>query len=359
MRYYSLALVFLLLLGLTACDRFGRDEQEIDFYTELFNPIQASMDSPAELDALMDFYHEDYVYNALDKAGRRAFFESLWDLYGDDIVLEPVVQGYNPSGSAISWELRVMDASSKDLAVFAFTDEKLLKVDGEWKLYGNQISDIEQGERQRIIFESFTFTTCPNCPEVEELMHSLAAQYPAQFSYIEYHIGDPLAIPSNNDIFGYYGYSAMPATVLQGIEKRIGADPETLDGYLSFVLGMLDNTPQVFLEDPQYSVAGNTLSGSISIRCGGLDQSDLKLRYHLIEKASSATNSAGAPCTNVVLASGTMDLEGANLNQRQDFVLSAPGELPSDLALVIYVQQMPATFENNAMIHNGIEIPIH
>jgi hypothetical protein len=192
---------------------------------------------------------------------------------------------------------------------------------------------------------------------VEEVMHSLAAQYPSQFSYIEYHIGDPLQAPTNMGTFVYYGVSPMPVTVFQGTEKRINANPETLQAYLSFVRNMLDDQPLMHLRDLQFEVNSPSVSGSVKLISGAgtIDQTDLRLRVHIIEKVSAATNSAGVPCTNVVLGSATIDLATADLTHSVNFEVNIPGTIPSDAAIVIYAQRMPAVFNNDAMIYNGLE----
>ena len=362
MRFIKLAVVLLLAIGLASCDRFDHDFGKIDFVQELFEPLQTAMANHNDLTQLMAFYQDGYMHNAVDKAAREQFYHTLDQLYGGEggnYRLDPVFESYNASNESVNWELRIWrdGLESSLLASFPFTDEKIVKVDGAWKFYGNQIASLEQGNKQRIIFESFTYTTCPNCPAVEEVMHSLAAQYPSQFSYVEYHIGDPLQAPTNMGTFVYYGVSPMPATVFQGMEKRLSANPETLQAYLSFVRNMLENQPQLHLRDLQFEVNSPSVSGSVRLApgAGTIDQTDLKLRVHIIEKVSATTNSVGAPCTNVVLGSATIDLATADLTHSVNFQVNIPGTIPSDAAIVIYAQRMSAVFNNDAMIYNGLE----
>lgn len=362
MRYISLLLVLIALFLVSACDRFDHDFETLDFKAELFTPMQSAMEHPEDLSALMAFYADDYVHNAATKADREQFFHSLFTLYGEDIVLVPALQAYNHHNQSLTWELRVFDPDMEPglLAVIPFNDEKVMKVADTWKLYGNRIADLEQGTKRRMVFETFTFTTCPNCPQVENVLHGLASLYPTQFSYLEYHFNDPLAIPATAQTFGYYGFSVMPATILNGESKVIGGDPLHLATIRNAAEALLSTTATVFLEDIQTTfIAGTGLEGSLNlVTQPGFDQSNLNLRYHIIELSSATTNSAGNACTNVVLASGKLDLTGANLTQPLSFSLPFTGSLPSDAALIIFVQPMPSPWADNAPILNAREIDL-
>lgn len=365
MRYLiSLALILAALL-LVSCDRFTRNNEPIDFNADIFTPLANRLNSSdgTDLSAVMAMYDENYLHNAANKTQREEFYRSMFSLYGEDTSFLTAFSNYNAATQSVNWELRVFAGNSSNPSqVFSFNDEKIVKSGDNWLFLGNQIVDLDQGSRKRVFIESFTYTTCPNCPAVEEVMHALQAQYPAQFSYLEYHIGDALQAPGNMDVFSYYGVSPMPASVFGGEDKRIGANPETLEAYVSFVLGQLNDYPGWMLNFLQYSFSNQTFNGSVSIY-PNINSShtlppNMKLRYALIEKVSSATNSAGAPCSNVVLASGTMDLSQAMVNNRIDFSLPFTGTLPSDTSLVVYLQEHPTVFANNAAIHNGIEIPL-
>lgn len=362
MKYLYLIIAAVVMLSLVSCDRFDHEQTPINFNAELFLPLQNALNAASQdsLDAVMAFYDDEYLHDAVNKAQRRDFYNSLFVLYGEDITFSTVFSSYNANDQSVSWELQVFAPGVKTpVRTVAFTNEKLVRNGDQWTFYGDRIIDLVQGDRQRVIIESFTYTTCPNCPLVEEVMHSLQAQYPAQFSYMEYHMGDALDI-GNSDIFSYYGYSAMPASVFQGMEKRIGANPETLEAYIAFVNNMVTATPTMHLNDLDYSFSGHTLYGSVTLEptSGTIDPTNLRLRYALIEKVSALTNSAGVPCTNVVLAKGSLDISGNDLNQPVTFSLPFTGTLPSDTSLVIFVQKMPTPFTNNAPIYNGLEIPV-
>ncbi|HRY83163.1 MAG TPA: hypothetical protein P5533_00870 [Candidatus Cloacimonadota bacterium] len=365
MRYLiSLALILAALL-LVSCDRFTRNNEPIDFNADIFTPLANRLNSSdgTDLSAVMGMYSENYLHNAVNKTQREAFYHSLYSLYGTQISFQPVFTNYNAATQSVNWELQVFATGARNpLQVFAFNDEKIVQSGESWLFVGNQVADLDQGSRRRVFIESFTYTTCPNCPLVEEVMHNLQIQYPAQFSYLEYHIGDLLQAPGNMNIFSYYGPSPMPASVFGGLQKQIGANPEALEAYVSFVLGQLENYPGWLLSLMQYSFTGQTFNGSVvlgpNVNSSSTLPANSKLKFALIEKVSSATNAAGVPCSNVVLASGMMDISQANIGSRIDFSLPFTGTLPSDTSLVVYLQEHPTVFANNAAIHNGIEIPL-
>ncbi len=363
MRYISIILILAALFVVSACDRFDHDFETLNFKAELFTPMQNAMMHPEDLSTLMAFYADDYMHNAATKADREQFFHSLYTLYGDEIALEPVLQSYNHHNQSLTWELRVWDTTwvpSRLVAVIPFNDEKVMKVGDAWKLYGNRIADIEQGDKRRLVFETFTFTTCPNCPQVENVLHGLASLYPTQFSYLEYHFNDPLAIPATAQTFGYYGFSVMPATILNGESKIIGGDPSHLEQIRSAAEALIGTSTEIFLEDIQTTfTTGTGLEGSLNlVTQPGFDLADLNLRFHLIERSSETTNSTGNACTNVVLASGKLDVSAANLAQPISFNLPFTGSLPSDAALIIFVQRMPSPWADNAPILNAREIDL-
>jgi thiol-disulfide isomerase/thioredoxin len=362
MRYISLLLVVSTLFIVSACDRFDHDFETLDFKAELFTPMQSAMEHPEDLSALMAFYADDYVHNAATKADREQFFHSLYTLYGDDVRLIPNLQAYNHHNQSLTWELRVFDPDMEPglLAVIPFNDEKVLKVGESWKLYGNRIADLEQGNKRRMVFETFTFTTCPNCPQVENVLHGLASLYPTQFSYLEYHFNDPLAIPATAQTFGYYGFSVMPATILNGEAKVIGGDPIHLETIRNAAEGYLNTSAVFLLEDIQTTfTAGTGLEGSLNLEVPeDSKETDLNLRFHLIERSSATTNSIGNACTNVVLASGKLDISEHDLNLPINFSLPFTGSLPSDAALIIFVQKMPSLWADNAPILNAREIDL-
>lgn len=363
MKHFLVLLLAAIALLNVSCDRFDHTRPLINFDAEIFEPLEATLNAagPEDLSNVMGFYDADYLHDAVDKAGREDFYHSLFVLYGNDISFETAFSNYNPNSQSVNWELRVLSADKKAvLQTIVFNEEKIVKDGTRWFFFGNRITDLEQGDRQRVFIESFTYTTCPNCPLVEGVMHSLQTQYPAQFTYMEYHMGDPLDI-GNSDIFSYYGYSPMPASIFQGIEKRLGANPEALDAYIAFAQNMVSATPSLHIRDLNYQIVGQTLSGSVRLvpASGTIDQTDLRLRYVLIEKVSSVTNSAGIPCTNVVRAKGSLDISSADLSSPVNFALPFTGTLPTDTSIVIMAQKYPTPFANNAQIYNGIEIPLN
>jgi hypothetical protein len=150
----------------------------------------------------------------------------------------------------------------------------------------------------------------------------------------------------------------MPVTVFQGKQIINGNNPDNDEVYTQLIQNLAAETAKVELTNLQHSTSVNTLSGTVGIELK--DQSvitdNLKLKYVIIEKVSNQyTNSAQVPCKNVVIASGNVSLADADLQQPISFNLNFTGTLPSDAYLVIWAQELPTDFNNNAFIYQALE----
>jgi hypothetical protein len=199
---------------------------------------------------------------------------------------------------------------------------------------------------------------------VEALLHDLQVAHPANLSYLEYHLNDPLNC-GNDDVYGYYGYPSMPSVVFQGENKIIGNNAENEQIYNQLVNQLQNTDSKIELSYLNYNVVGQTLTGSIRVKINDqtIDSDLLKLKFAIIDKESDTyTNDAGAACRNVVIAKGEKPLLDENLNRLVNFSLplnhlpnTYHGALPLDANLVIWVQVTPDTFNSNATVYNALE----
>jgi len=88
-----------------------------------------------------------------------------------------------------------------------------------------------------VLVELFTGTWCPPCQGAEGALDRLANEYPqTQLSILEYHNGDVYTVPGNDVREIYYGVSAVPTAVFDGIDQYVGGstnpdDPTTYNAY--------------------------------------------------------------------------------------------------------------------------------
>jgi hypothetical protein len=109
------------------------------------------------------------------------------------------------------------------------------------------------------------------------------------------------------------------------------------------------------------TIEGRNLSGAVKLTpLTDLDQSDMVLNYVIYEEESSFSNimTPNVPLRHVVRAKGSISLNGVNLNNPIDISLTSTVDLPEDIKLVVFAQKKPASFQNNATIYGGLEIPL-
>jgi hypothetical protein len=377
MPKYLITIIIALTLFVAACDRFEHTFQPqvtLEVSQILFNNLQAAFDSidATDVSEVMHYYAEDYLHNGQEKADREAWFVSLLttrpDLTFDVNLLNFQDIGVDDTLSEVNWQLKVTDSADQIVADSTFYGEEIIKRNGAWLLYGNRAGCCPPiTYKQRVFIETFTYTTCPNCPAVEALLHQLQLAYPYNLSYLEYHLSDPLDV-GNLDVYGYYGYPDMPSVIFQGETKIIGNNTSNEQFFNQLAAQIAGTESRLNLANLDYSIVGQTLSGTVRLNVldETLDTSQLKLKYAIIDKESADyTNFEGIPCANVVLIKGTKSLVGADLGQAVNFSLSLSslpnaynGTLPQDSYLVIWAQVTPDPFNNNATVYNALESAI-
>jgi len=379
MRKTIYILLLLITVCITSCDRFKHTfapENTVDIDLVLFEPLQTSFETITanDVSAVMAYYADDYLHNSQIKSDREYFFHSLFQkadtltFQVNLLATQPV--GENDTLAVSTWQLIVTNTAKQTLADSTFYDEKLIKRDNTWLLYGNRTECCPPVTyKQRVFIETFTYTTCPNCPVVEALLNQLQIAHPNNLTYLEYHVSDPLDM-GNMDVYGYYGYPAMPSVIFQGETKIIGnnEDNEQIFGQIVDQLAATDS--KIDLGYLDYSFSGQTLTGSVRLTLNDetLDPAQLKLKYVIIDKETDPDvyhNSQYEACRNVVLAKGTKSLLDADLSQPVNFNLpfstlpvGYDGALPIDSYLVVWVQVTPDPYNVNATIYNALESPI-
>ncbi len=356
-----------LIIIVASCTWFTSDFDPpvtTDFDAILFQPMQQAFNvaSAADLSGVMSFYDDDYLHNNQIKSAREIFFRSMFDATDSPQFIVTFLAGTveNDTLANTNWRLRIYAPESKALlADSTFTGEKLIKRDGVWKLWGNRISCFNPPARQRAILESITYVGCPNCPPVEQALHDLQMLYPLDVFFLEYHVAGPFDSGAQ-DVYGYYGYPAMPTVVVQGMNRLIGNSTENLALYQTLAQNIIQSNTEILLTDLVNTYTpGTGIAGSIRVTPvnDGFETQDLRLKYVILERERNYGN---PPHTyrNVVMRKGEMDISTSDLSQPLSFSLPYQGSLPDDAHLLVWVQRVPSTFASNARIFNGLEVPV-
>jgi len=357
------------MLLAASCDRFKHTfetENAINFNTVLFSPIADSLAvvTAANVQPVMSFYAPDYLHNGNYKASREVWYTSLLaQNTGVTFNVTLLNTSEIDDTTAISnWNLKVYSTGKTLVADSTFTGEKLKKRDGRWLLWGNRTSCCPPIiYKQRVFLEYFTYNTCPNCPPVEALLENLQQTHPDNLSVMEYHLNDPMVVAGNQDAFVYYNNEDMPVVLFQGQTKIIGNNADNETNFTALVDNLAATDSRIDLQNLDYHITGNILSGTVHLNFNdtGINSNTLKLKCAIIDKVSSQYhNAANQPCRNVVLANATKSLQGVDVSNTVSFNITYSGTLPSDAALLVWVQVTPTPFSNNATVYNALESPI-
>lgn len=379
MKLYIFVLLVITIMFSTSCDRFKHTfEPAVTQNPEeiLFTPLQTAFDAITanDVSAVMVLYDDDYLHNSQQKADREAFFQSMFAKVSDPVFTVSLIAsqtiGIDDTLSTTTWQLLVTDSAKQVIADSTFFGEEIIKRGNTWLLYGNRDTCCPPVTfKERIIVEKFTYTTCPNCPDVAEQLHQLQLAYPYSMSYLEYHVANQLNI-GNGDVYGYYGNPSMPTVVFNGQSMIIGNNTDNEQIFNQLATQISNADAKISLINLDYVISEQALSGTIRLNVldQNIDTSTLKLKYAIVDKESADYTyiPSGYPCRNVVIAKGTKSLLDADLSQAVNFsvpINNLPavygGNLPTDSALIIWVQVTPDPFNSNAKIYNALESPIN
>lgn len=364
MKYLIITMIFASLL-LVSCDRFDHDftaVQTDDLNDLFFSPLQDAFDSitASDISALSALYKEDYMHNGVSKSERMSWIQGFLSDYSPVLFeLSDVTYSVADENNAqANWRLVVSSLDTKEvLADSLFQGEKLVKVDAQWLLYGNQVC-VQGNAKQLVIAEYFTFRTCPNCPDAEAKLQELQYQYPENFIYLEHHVSMELVLPDDQTNL-YYSAYAPPVTVFQGMEKVSQSNPASLSQYQAIVdnLVQVDIPVQYTLSD--VNVNGNELSANVSLDAQiELQQADLMLSAVIITDEVEYQNYAGQLLHNVVRGKSSISLAATDLSESIPITVSAVEPIPQNFKLIVFAQHKPSSFNNNSTIYGGIVHPI-
>ncbi|MCF7794283.1 MAG: hypothetical protein K9N09_10365 [Candidatus Cloacimonetes bacterium] len=368
MNKYLISALLLLVLFAAGCDRFEHkfepEQNNIgldQFGQSLADAINAT-DQYNYLE-LGTLFSENYYNDDLTKTDIIDYFGNFFQLdpnatfIADSVMVSPSLM--------ISWHFQVLDSSREILADEVFTDYLIEQNDG-FVLYGNH------NNSKKILVELFTGQWCSNCPNAEEAMHELRAKYSSRFIYVEYHIGDQMAINSNNDIFSYYPQNGtLPFGIVNGNAHFLYTAPtpeEVLAEIEAAIEPLLQEIPNVVMSNVQTDLSDTELSGTVDIEIQAyVDLNNLTLNAVLMEDYNDEfLNYASEPHHNIVLQRSEMSISDISTTDTVEFTISgldqlAPWytELPQDLVLVLWIQtKTPNYNESTCTVHNVIEIPL-
>ena len=344
----TMLLLLILTILIISCDRFDRDFAPgitIEEFVQLFETTGTLYLKENNIPSLMNFYSNNYLNDGMSKSGIQNFFSSHDWTENAEISLS------NYTNSNSSFYVTIKDQSIDTTWVDYIRPESEKYV---W--IGNQISGIEDSE-YFVISQSFTYITCQNCPLAAVKLQEVESIYPYNFIYLKYHINDALSLYNRfNDEWMYYGQPNPPHTVFQGRITLSGTSQ--LDSYQPIVDGLMQENPELAIENLSYTVSDRTVEGSVDIDFKEVNTENLYLHYLIYEKEREEQYVYGGRpyVSNVVRARGMHLLENVENQASYSFELLSPVDIPDDGYLVVWVQRMANTnlYSEGDMIYNAI-----
>ena len=397
---YIMTTVILVMVITVSCDRFDNTFEPVEedtLYQERLEDFASYLTDSLnneDIEDVMSFYAEDYLYDGKTKDDVEAFFTGLAASYPDSFHVE--IKSVNYHALSFTYQISVwpstytshahdpsfnsktnrgIDDNSHSLlesitqnneAVFDTTIvEYTSGRDEDYLIIGNQQEAAVSPDR-KILVELFTALWCPNCPYVEAALHSLKQQHRDKFYYIEYHRMDKFDF-GNEEIASYYDVASLPVGIIQG-QTRItgGSEAESFAEYEHAISSYFDQEAEFFFNDFDYSVNGESISFSLQVSTDRDIDDNLYLKYALLEKESETTNAAGEPVRNIVIAQDQAELveemfsiddennegKAASIDKNiaiPDFAFNKP-------ALIFWVQTKDVPYDpQTSIVHNTQE----
>ena len=261
MKYLLLILLSFAMLFTFSCDRFAHNfsnndsDQNIEVFFGEFE-TQLENITIADIAGVMDFYHNDYNNNGITKSDVENFYLDILQS-SDPLDFQAEITEFN-SNLEIIWNLRITDINTDVVIIDSLITDVLIPARDDYLFYGNQAA------LQKVLIELFTATWCPNCPYVENALHSLKEEYGSKLSYVEYHMFDIYDF-GNFDIANYYGATAFPHTFINGSVNLEGGSEESLQIIEDIIQPILDETAELVLSALDFTVTRGDISGSVKI----------------------------------------------------------------------------------------------
>ncbi|HNX00037.1 MAG TPA: hypothetical protein PLE74_03295 [Candidatus Cloacimonadota bacterium] len=364
MRFSILLLTIAsLFIFVTGCDRFDHSfapatYPEVEhFYGNFSDSLLLVSDTNAE--PISSFYADNYMNNGMNKMQIEQYFRNLFINHPNGVLAIDSVYTYEASSNNFQWRLKLKNANGDTTYVDTLFTDRIQYVRGTYQFIGNQYDPGQPNPKQKVLAQMVTGTWCTNCPEIEAALHECELRFPGQFYYMEYHLNDILDLPINHisDFLSYYGnvYSA-PTTLFQGITKYTLTNTGSLSQFTSLIQNLLTQDARFDLDNLSYTIGTDSLHATVHLTPkASVSQVNLKLNYALFEKVSTVNNAGGHPCRNVLLRRGEKDISSSTLPGTLSFSLPIPTALPSDAAVMVWIQTMNSPWDQQSLIYNVLE----
>ena len=332
------------ILTIMSCDRFEHNfENHTDdlLIEEHFEDFELKLQNllSADINEVMNFYHEDYNNDGVEKSDVENFY-TFHMLIDTPISIDIELIDYS-SNLEITWRFLVTETLSNEVMTDSTITDVLIPTRGDYLFYGNQAA------LQKVMVELFTATWCPNCPYVESALHELKEHYGSRLSYVEYHILDIYEADGNSELANFYGATAYPHTFINGISDVNGGSEDSYEILDELIQPILAETPELVISELEFTTARSNITGTVKLDTE-ITESNLKLKFAVIENERDGYH-------NIVIKNFNMDISGEDYSQNIDFEITDISNLPDDATLMVWVQKIDGSYNDNCKVYNVIE----
>ncbi len=332
--------VLTVILGITACNRFedslgpevSADSLFVSFVNDFETDIQNAVNS-SNLNTILSFYSDDYMNQGYMIDDVEAFYNNIFN--ETDVVVEAEVLV-----STEKFSCRFYSQSSRlDTTIVDFVKQN----GSSFIITGDGVNP--EPYDTFVLVEFFTARTCSSCPNAAAKLHELESVIDGKFAYIEYNtLTDPAENYSAKD---YYGFNQWPTVTFNGINSITGGTATQTDTYEPQIRSAANKQSAINIENVTASANGTTVSGSVDIvKANQSLISNPVLVVYLVEKVSDVKYLSNQEnLTNVVIGGKKIDI--TDFNQTIDFSFTTQNDIPDDVHLIIYVQNMPDSYNGS------------
>lgn len=356
---YTIILIALIALLISSCDRFEHNfapQGTVNFDSAFFDPMDTALNAAtaSDMTVVSAMYAEDYMHFGVNKANRIAWLQSFLqsDPSASFQISDTATEQQGDSNATINWRLKIVSSSQRAvLADSLFIGEKLEKISGTWVLKGNN-QCAPQDNKQLVIAEYFTFSTCPNCPESEAKLNALHSQYPQNFMYLEHHLSGELAF-AGDTTYGYYQAYSAPTAVFQGEAKIQQSTASALAQYQAAVDNLVTIDKPIHYSISELAVNGNQVTGTVTMNpLSTITPTNMVLNIVIYADVTSITNVNGDPLHNVSRGKTTIAITEADFGNPIAFSVTNTNNHAAN-HVAVFAQNKPTPFANNATIYGG------
>ncbi len=116
-----------------------------------------------------------------------------------------------------------------------------------------------------VVAEEFTGTWCPWCPSAMQGLFNLEQQVGDRLAVVAYHINDVFQVPGCTDRRTYYGITAYPTVVFDGVVVHVGGDVQPVN-YMPEYTQREGIPSPVIIDIDLVTYDGSTGAGVVNVR---------------------------------------------------------------------------------------------